>query len=94
MAEEFRPSDLAVGEQFSGRKILKIFMICYHIDWGQRSLKVMMPDFERFENHEQFFVMDVVVELGQGKSLRVKGDWMNFIIGQRYSGKDSSEGIV
>ena len=38
--------------------------------------------------------MDIVVELGWGKSLRVEGDWMNFAIGWRYSGKDSSEGVV
>ena len=69
-------------------------MICYHIDWGQRSLKVMMPDFECFENCEQFFVVDVIVEFGQGKSPRVKGNWMNFAISWRYGGKDSSEGIV
>ena len=94
LAEEFRPSDLTVGEQFSGRKVLKIFMICYHIDQGQRSLKVMMPDFECFENCEQFSVMDVIVELGWGKSLRVKGDQMNFTISQRYGGKDSSKGVV
>ena len=94
LAEEFGPLDLAVGEKFSGRKILKIFMIYYHIDWGQRSLKVMMPDFEHFKNCQQFFVVVVVVELGQGKGPRVEGDWMNFAIGWRYGGKDGSEGIV
>ena len=36
LAEEFGPLDLVVGEQFSGRKILKIFMICYHINQGWR----------------------------------------------------------
>ena len=53
-----------------------------------------MPDFECFKYCEQFFVMDVVVELRQGKSLRVKGDRMNFTVGRRYGGKDSSQGIV
>ena len=53
-----------------------------------------MPDFECFKYCEQFFVVDVVVELRQDKSLRVKGDWMNFTISQRYGGKDSSQGIV
>ena len=80
LAEEFGPLDLSVCEQFSGRKILKIFMICYHIDWGWRSLKVMAPDFECFKNCKQFFVMDIIVELGQGKSLRVNSDQMNFAI--------------
>ena len=36
-----------------------------------------MPDFECFKYCEQFFVMDVVVELGRGKSLRMKSDWVN-----------------
>ena len=69
-------------------------MICHHVDWGQRTLKVMTPDFEHFKYCEQFFVVDVVVGLRWGKSPRVEGDWMNFAISQRYDGKDSSEGIV
>ena len=35
LAEEFGPSDLSGCEQFSGRKILKIFMVCNHVDQGQ-----------------------------------------------------------
>ena len=54
----------------------------------------MMPDFECFKYREQFFVMDIIVELGWSKGLRVKGDWINFTVGQRYGRKDSSEGIV
>ena len=38
--------------------------------------------------------MDVVVELGWGKSPRMKNDRVNFAISRRYGGKDSSEGIV
>ena len=53
-----------------------------------------MPDFECLKYCEQFFVVDIVVELRQDKSLRVKGDWMNFTVGRRYGGKDSSQGIV
>ena len=53
-----------------------------------------MPDFECFKNCEQFFVVDVIVEFRQGKSLRVKGNQMNFAVGRRYGGKDSSEGVV
>ena len=53
-----------------------------------------MPDLEHFKYCEQFFVMDIVVELGQCKSQRVEGDQLNFAISQRYGGKDSSKGIV
>ena len=54
----------------------------------------MTPDFEHLKYREQFFVMDIIVELGRGKSLRVKGNWMNLAISRRYGGKDSSEGMV
>ena len=53
-----------------------------------------MPDFECFKNREQFFVMDVVVELRRGKSPRMKSDRVNFAVSQRNGGKDSSEGVV
>ena len=53
-----------------------------------------MPDFEYFKNGEQFSIMDIVVELGQGKCPRVKGDQMDFTVGWRYGRKDSSKGIV
>ena len=43
-----------------------------------------MPDFECFKYCEQFFVIDIVVELGWGESPRVKGDQMNFAISRRY----------
>ena len=35
LAEEFIPSDLPAGEQFSSRKVLKIFMVCNHVNWGR-----------------------------------------------------------
>ena len=38
--------------------------------------------------------MDVIVELGRGKSPRMKSDRVNFTISQRNGGKDSSEGVV
>ena len=53
-----------------------------------------MPDFECLKNGEQFFVVDIIVELGWGKGLRVKSNQMYFTVGQRYGGKDGSKGIV
>ena len=53
-----------------------------------------MPDFECFKYHEQFFVVDVVVELGKGKGPRMKSNRVNFAISRRNGGKDSSEGVV
>ena len=69
-------------------------MICHHVNWGQRSLEVMTPNFEGFKNGKQFLVMDIIVEFGWGKGPRVKSNWMDFVVSQRYSRKDGSQGIV
>ena len=69
-------------------------MIHHHINQGQRPLKVMSPNFEGFENGKQFLVVDIKVEFGKGKGLRVKSDWVGSIVGWRYGGKDGGKGVV
>ena len=39
-------------------------MGCRHVDWSQRSLKVVLPNLKGFKSGKQFFVMDIVVEFG------------------------------
>jgi len=51
------------------------------------------PNFESFKNSKQFLVMCVVVQLYYGKSIEVKGNWMNFIFFIN-NGKNCSESIV
>ena len=54
----------------------------------------MTPDFESFKYRKQFFVVDVIVELGWGKSPRVKSDQIDLVVSGRYGGKDGHKGIV
>ena len=53
----------------------------------------MLPNFESFENNKQFLVMSVVVQLHHGESIRVKGNWMDFIF-FIHNRKDYSKSIV
>jgi len=53
----------------------------------------MSQNLESFEDDKQFLVMCVVVQLHCSKSVRVKGNWVNFIIFIN-NGKDCSESIV
>ena len=69
-------------------------MTYHHVNQGRRSLEVMTPNFEGFENGKQFFVMDIVVEFGWGTSPRVKSDQIDLVVSGRYGGKDGHKGIV
>jgi len=51
------------------------------------------PNLESFENSKQFLVMCVVVQFCSSKSMRVKGNWVNFIIFIN-NREDYSESIV
>jgi len=51
------------------------------------------PNLESFKDGKQFLVMCVIVQLCHSKSVRVKGNWMNFIIFVN-NGEDCSKSIV
>ena len=57
----FRPSDLAVGEEFGCGKIFQVFVVCDDIDCFGGTFEVVVPGLESFENCKQLFVMDVIV---------------------------------
>ena len=38
--------------------------------------------------------MDIIVEFKWGKGPIVKSNWMDLIVGWRYSGKDGGKGVV
>ena len=94
LTEKFQPVNLVTGEQLSSGEILKVFVVCHHINWSQRSFEVVVPYLKGFENGEQFFVMDMVVEFGGCKGVGVESNGVDFIVCQGYHGEDGSEGIV
>jgi len=53
----------------------------------------VLPNLESFEDGKQFLVMYIVVQLHHSKSVRVKGNWVNFIIFIN-NGEDCSKSIV
>ena len=84
---------LPPGQYLGSRKILKVLMICNNIDEIGWTFQIMLPNLESFEDGKQFLVMCVVIQLCCSKSVRVKGNWMNFIIFVN-NGEDCSESIV
>ena len=69
-------------------------MVHHHVNWSRRSLKVVAPYLKGFENGEQFFVMDIVVEFRGRKGLGVESNGMDFIVCRGLCGEDGSKGIV
>ena len=53
----------------------------------------MSPNLESFEDGKQFLVICVIVQLHCSESVRVKGNWINFIIFIN-NGENCSENIV
>ena len=84
---------LPPGQYLGSRKILKVLMICNNIDEIGWTFQIISPNLESFEDGKQFLVMCVVIQLCCSKSVRVKGNWMNFIIFVN-NGEDCSESIV
>ena len=78
----------------SSGEILKILMVCHHINQSWRSLKVVAPYLKSFEDGEQFLVVDIIVEFGGHKGAGVESDGVDFIVHWGYHGENGSEGVV
>jgi len=68
-------------------------MIYNNIDGIGQTFQIVSPNLESFEDGKQFLVICVVVQLHHSESVRVKGNWINFIIFVN-NGEDCSESIV
>jgi len=68
-------------------------MIHNNINGIGQIFQIVSSNLESFEDGKQFFVMCVVVQLHCSKSVRMKGNWINFIIFVN-NGEDCSKSIV
>jgi len=93
LGEVLGPLYLLLGQYLGSRKILKLLIICNNVDGIGWTFQIMLPNLESFEDSKQFLVMCVVVQLCCSKSVRVKGNWINFIIFVN-NGEDCSKSIV
>jgi len=84
---------LPLGQYLGSRKILKVFIIHNNVDRIGRTFQIVLPNLESFEDSKQFLVMCVIIQLHHSKSVRVKDNWMNFIIFIN-NGEDCSKSIV
>ena len=84
---------LPLGQYLGSGKILKVLMIHNNIDGIGQTFQIVLPNLESFKDGKQFLVMCVVVQLCCSKSVRVKSNWVNFIIFIN-NGEDCSESIV
>ena len=88
-----RPLCLSLDQYLGSRKILKVLMIHNNINRIGQIFQIVLPNLESFKDSKQFLIMYVIVQLYCSKSIRVKDNWMNFIIFVN-NGKDYSESIV
>jgi len=93
LGEVLRPLCLPPDQYLGSRKILKVLMVYNNVDRIGQTFQIVLPTLESFEDDKQFLVMCVIVQLCCSKSVRVKDNWMNFIIFVN-NGEDCSESIV
>jgi len=93
LGKVLRPLRLPLGQYLGSRKILKVFMIRNNVDGIGRTFQIVLPNLESFKDGKQFLVICIVVQLRHSESMRVKGNWINFIIFVN-NGEDCSESIV
>jgi len=80
LGEVLGPPQLSLGQYLGSRKILKVLMIHNNVNGIGQIFQIVSPNLESFEDGKQFLIMCVIVQLHHSKSMRVKGNWMNFII--------------
>ena len=68
-------------------------MIYNNIDGIGWIFQIVSPNLESFKDGKQFLIMCIVVQLHHSNSVRVKDNWMNFIIFVN-NREDCSESIV
>jgi len=93
LGEVLGPPRLPLGQYLGSRKILKVLIIHNNIDGIGWTFQIVLPNLESFKGGKQFLVMCIIVQLCRSESVRVKGNWMNFIIFVN-NGEDCSESIV
>ena len=91
--EVFGPVGLSVHKHFHHGKVFKVLVISDDVDAMLGSLKVMMPDFEAFEDGKEFFVVGVIVALSIGEGAGVESDQVDFSI-RSQGGDDTCKGVV
>ena len=95
LGKVFRPMGLSLGKDLGRGEVLKVLMIHDHIDRSTGTFKVVSPDMEleSIEDHQQFFVMSVIVEFWHTESAGMEGHGVDFT---RISldGEDGAKGIV
>ena len=93
LGEVLGPLCLPPGQYLGSRKILKVLIIHNNIDGIGQTLQIVPLYLESFKDGKQFLVMCVIVQLRRSECVRVKGNWMNFIIFIN-NGEDCSKSIV
>src|SRR3979490_1800542 len=90
----FGPLDLASSEELGCGKIFQVFVVGSNINWLRGAFEIVVPRLECFEDRQQFFVMDIIIQLWRSEGLRVKGNWVDVIVYWGNGGQNSSKHIV
>ena len=93
LGEELRPVGLLPSQEFGGYKVLQVLVVNDDVNQCCRALKIMAPGSKSLMDSEEFLVMDVIVELWNGKSPGIVGNRPNLLV-RTTNGENASDSIV
>ena len=74
-------------------KVFQVLMIHDHVDWSTGSFEEVSPDMESLKDHEQFFVMGIIIEFQGTEGAGMESHGLDFT-GTGLDGKDGTQSII
>ena len=78
--EDFYPTHLSAGEDFSGHKCFQVLVISKNLNGFLKFFQVVSPVFHTIHNHQQFLVMDVIIDFSSDILSGPKGNGVPLLV--------------
>ena len=93
LSQIFGPTGLVMGKDLGSGEVLKVLMICDHVNRDTRTFEVVPPNAEGLKDSKEFLVVSVIIELWCHKGSGVEGHRVD-LTGVSLNGEDRAKGIV
>ena len=84
---------LSTGKDLGCGKVLKVLMICDHVNQDTGTFEVVPPNMEGLKDSKEFLVVSVIIELRCHEGMGVEGHRVD-LTGVGLNGEDCTKGIV
>ena len=80
LRQELRPASLAAGQEFQGREVFKVLVVCENLDFMLCAFKVVTPFFQGANDGKEFSVIDVIILFSFSESFGIVGTGVPLVV--------------